>query len=125
MRAYTVAAAAFALRVPVKFVDNMLTHHHVAGVIKSRQGIARRLSPGAILALEITLRLNRSLAIPLGKALELANTMVQTDQRGVVHLPHHLSLRADLVTIEADLDDLLGQAVEVAPTPRRGRPPGK
>lgn len=125
MRAYTVTAASVALRVPAKLIDNILSHHDVAGVVKSRQGVARRLTPGAILTLEIALRLNQSLRIPLARALELAQGMRRTREEGVIEITGHLSLQADLATIEADLSELLSQAVEIAPNPRRGRPPSQ
>ena len=57
MRAYTVAASAFTLGVNTKWLDNVLSHHRVDGVFQQRQGISRRLTPAALLTLEIAARL--------------------------------------------------------------------
>ena len=78
MRGYTVRAVAVTLGVPVKWVDNVLSHHRVSGVSGGRQGVARRLSTQAVLILEIALRLINALGLPLPKALEFAARLVST-----------------------------------------------
>jgi hypothetical protein len=50
MRAYTVATVAVTLHVPLKWVDNVITHHHLSGVTRARQGIPRRLTQRAVVA---------------------------------------------------------------------------
>ena len=114
MRAYTVAATAVTLNVPPKWVDNVLSHNHVTGVSRGRQGVARKLSYKAILNLEVALRLARALSTPLPQALEIAARLLK-EGRG-------LALSMDLASIETDLAARLDHAVEVAPSPRRGRP---
>ncbi len=123
MRAYTVATTAVALGVSSKWVDNVLSHHQVPGVYQARQGIARRVTPAALLVLDITLRLVRSLGIPLPQALETAQRLVDA-REGSLPLSGAASIqiRADVETLTNDLNGRLEQAVEMSPTPRRGRP---
>ena len=71
-RAYTIATAALALEVPLKWLDNLLSHHKVAGVQQERQGIARRLTIDGLLVLGVIIRINKELGIPLARAIEMA-----------------------------------------------------
>lgn len=121
MRAYTVAAAAVTLEVPQKWLDNILSHHSVTGVVKSRQGVSRRLSPQAVLTLEIAIRLSEAFSIPFGRALELAQASLQ--RPSVSTAGKRITLTIDIESIESDLGARLANAVEIAPAPRRGRPP--
>ncbi len=127
MRAYTVAAAAATLRVTLKWLDNALTHHTVAGVTQSRQGVARRLTPNAILTIEIAIRLKQSAAVPLGSALKLAAAAVREGDAvqgpAAVKLDDSIGLTLDLRLLRHQVASRLADAVEIAPSPRRGRPP--
>lgn len=121
MRAYTVATAAVTLRMPPKWIDNVLSHHSISGVAKSRQGVSRRLTPRAILNLEIAIRLSDALDIPAGRALRLAHELLQdaaasTTGKGI-------TVTVDIQAIESDLAERLAHAVEISPVPKRGRPP--
>jgi hypothetical protein len=122
MRGYTVRAVAVTLGVPAKWIDNVLSHHRISGVSGGRQGVARRLSVQAVLILEIALRLINAYGLPLPKALELAARLVSTRSSRLT-LDAQISLLADVDVIEGQVTDSLAQAVEVAPSPRRGRPP--
>jgi hypothetical protein len=123
MRAYTVAATAVTLDVPVKWVDNALSHHHVPGVAKRRQGVARKLSYQAVLTLEVALRIVRALGAPLPRSIELATVLISDPKsRQSLGATSGLSLGIDIESIEAHVARLLAHAVEVAPSPRRGRP---
>ena len=48
-RAYTVGTAALALDVPTKWLDNVLSHHSVPGVVQERQGVSRKVSLEGVL----------------------------------------------------------------------------
>ncbi len=123
MRAYTVTATAVALGVSSKWVDNVLSHHRVSGVHQARQGIARRVTPAALLVLDITLRLVRSLGVPLPRALETAQRLVDAREGGIpLSGAASIQIRADVETLTNNLNDRLERAVEMSPTPRRGRP---
>jgi hypothetical protein len=123
VRAYTVAATAVTLDVPPKWVDNVLSHHKVPGVTRGRQGVARKLSYQAVLTLEVALRLVRTLGISLPRSIELATILVSDpSSRQSLGAGSGLSLAIDLESIEAHVAKLLAHAMEVAPSPRRGRP---
>ncbi len=123
MRGYTVAAAAVTLKVPQKWIDNALSHHSVRGVSQARQGIARRLTPQAVTILEIALRLIRTTSIPLGRALALAQTLIDAGgPAATLQVSSSIMIVADISAITAETRERLAHAVESAPTPKRGRP---
>jgi hypothetical protein len=121
MRAYTVATAAVTLRMPAKWIDNVLSHHSVPGIVRTRQGVARRLTPQAILSLEIAIRLIDGLSIPVARALELSAKGIR--ENGEIPAGKGVTVRFDVEAIQAELSERLANAVEIAPLPRRGRPP--
>jgi len=124
MRAYTVAAVAVALKMPVKWVDNVLSHNKVRGVSQTRQGVARRLTPQAVTILEIALRLVRAASVPVRRALEVAHEVAELGGSAApVYLSRSVTIVVDVTTITLETSGRLAQAVEMAPRPRRGRPP--
>jgi hypothetical protein len=120
-RAYTVGTVALALNVPGKWIDNVLSHHPVAGVTQRRQGVARKVSPEGMLQLSLAIILIEDLEIPTAPALRLAESMSDAD--GNLQTASGLRINIDLPAIRAALESRLAQAVEIAPVPRRGRPP--
>ncbi len=122
-RAYTVATAALALNVPTKWVDNILSHHHVQGVTQARQGVQRRLPVRSLTILSIALTLMSDLGLPTANALYIAGELVQS--RGKIILPTGVIIELDIEQVSDALLQRLEHAVEVAPLPRRGRPPEK
>lgn len=122
-RAYTVATAALALNVSVKWLDNTLSHFRVQGVDQSRQGIARRLSIESLTLLAIATVIVRDLNTPVRNAIDIATQLVQSN--GTVTRPGGISISIDLEETSALLLERLEHAVEIAPLPRRGRPPEK
>jgi hypothetical protein len=123
LRAYTVATTAVTLGVSKKWVDNVLSHHRVPGVLQQKQGIARRVTPAGLLALEIGVCLGRAFAIPIAQALEIANQLMEA-KGDTIQLPSIPSIRvvADIETITSELNTRLERAVEMTPNPKRGRP---
>ena len=122
-RAYTVATAALALQVSTKWVDNILSHHEVQGVSQAKQGVARRLSVESLIVLAIALLLIQDLAVPAGNALNIASQLIES--RGAVTLPSGVQIQINIDHATRELLQRLENAVEVAPLPRRGRPPQK
>ena len=120
-RAYTLGTAALALGVSSKWLDNALSHFKVAGVQQKRQGVARRLAIDSLLTLSIAILLVDELQVPLGRAIEISEQLARSDGRQLVSDILHFSV--DLGTLHAQLLDRLEHAVEIAPVPRRGRPP--
>ena len=128
MRAYTVATVAVTLNVPLKWIDNVITHHWLPGVTRARQGIPRRLTQRAVVVLAVALDLIQNLRLPLGRALKLADDLVGTEGREARHRLSPASaihVTLDLVEAESRIAAQLAHAVEIAPVPRRGRPPGR
>jgi len=120
-RAYTVATAALTLEMPIKWVDNVLSHNKIGGIRQERQGIARRLSIEGLLTLALTALLIHELGVSTSQAITIAEGIIEGNGR---HLRSQgLSVEIDLPTFQASLLERLENAVEVAPVPRRGRPP--
>jgi hypothetical protein len=120
-RAYTITTAALALGVSTKWLDNVLSHHRVSGVAQERQGISRRLTVEGLLVLGLAVLLIQELALPTPKAIILAEALAKNDGR--YGAPQGLNVAIDLPSFRARLLESLENAVEIAPAPRRGRPP--
>ena len=120
-RAYTVATAALALGMPIKWVDNVLSHNRVLGIRQERQGIARRLSIEGLVVLGITAALIHELGLPTAKAIVVAEGISKGSGRYLAG--KGLSIEIDIAAFQASLFERLESAVEIAPVPRRGRPP--
>ena len=121
-RAYTIATAALALGTSVKWLDNVISHNRVPGVAQKRQGISRRLTVEGILLLALAALLIQELGLPTSKAITLAENLAENEgrysaQQGL------LNLGLDLTTFRLHLLERLENAVEIAPVPKRGRPP--
>ena len=119
-RAYTVGTVAFALNVPSKWLDNILSHHRLPGVVQERQGVSRKVTPEALLQLALAVRLINDLGIPAANALRIGSTLLEN--QGAYQTPAGTSLSLDLTQLRRELENRLAQAVEITPVPRRGRP---
>jgi hypothetical protein len=120
-RAYTIATAALALGTSVKWLDNALSHNRVPGVSQERQGVSRRLTVEGLLVLALVVLLIQELGVPMPRAIVLAEDLTKNAGRHIAR--QGLSVDIDLASFRARLLDTLENAVEVAPVPRRGRPP--
>jgi len=120
-RAYTVVTAALALGVPTKWIDNVLSHNRVLGIRQEKQGIARRLSVEGLLVLALAALLIRELGLSTAKAVIVAERLVKSSGRS--RAGEGLRIEIDLAAFQASLLERLESAVEIAPIPRRGRPP--
>jgi hypothetical protein len=106
---------------PAKWVDNILSHHRLLGIRQERQGIARRLSIEGLTVLALTALLTHELGLPTGKSVLVAQAIINAGGRYVGG--QGLSIDIDLTAFQARLLERLESAVEIAPVPRRGRPP--
>jgi|SRR6267378_1146669 len=120
-RAYTIATAALALGTSVKWLDNVLSHNRVLGVSQERQGISRRLTVEALLVLALAVLLIQELGLPTSKAITLAEDLAKNEGR--YSAQQGLNLGLDLRSFQIQLLQKLERAVEIAPIPKRGRPP--
>ncbi len=119
---YNSATVATALDVDPKWMDNILSHNDMDRVQRKAQGVSRRLSISNVIVLSLTKELAASLRVSSANALQLATAIV-TSQSGNVSISPSLRLVVDLDGLRADMLERLEHAVEVAPSPRRGRPP--
>ena len=120
MRGYTVVTSAVALGVDYKWLDNLLSHHAVAGVRQARQGVSRTVPYSSLRIIAIALELAAGLQAPLPHALTWAHRISSGENPGSVG---RVRIEVDLGGIDNWLGERLAYAVEVAPIPRRGRPP--
>jgi len=125
MRAYTVATVALSLGVTPKWIDNALSRFQVPGVVQKGQGINRKLTPHSVVILHIAAQLVRALGMPLGDALGIATQVVSHGGLAKVELFPSAALTIDVGATTLAVAERLGNAVEVAPLPKRGRPPRK
>lgn len=124
MRAYTVATAAFALDTDPKWIDNLLSHHHIPGVAHSRRGTRRRIPPNSVRIIAIARILAAGLSLPLNRAVELA-IHFEAHDRNDIRIADLIVLHLDRDRLHADLARRLDDAAEFAAVPRRGRKPNR
>ena len=120
-RAYTLATAALTLEMPAKWLDNTLSHIRVPGVHQERQGIARRITVDGMLILAAAALLINELGVSLAAAIEIAERLAGNG--GGYESPGGVEIRLDLQRLRSTMLERLENAVEIAPVPRRGRPP--
>lgn len=128
MRAYTVDAAAFALDVSLKWLDNILSHHDVPGIAHGRQGIQRRIPVDSLLVIALARTVHQQLGTPLRRALQLAELVINAADGDIVvgsadTLPGQVRLSVDVTAMRNALESRLREGVEFGAAPRRGRPP--
>jgi hypothetical protein len=129
MRGYSVATAALALGTEIKWLDNLLSHNRVDEVTQARQGVARRLGPGALHVIATVHRLNHDLQIPVGAALRLAHDLWRSPQSPdaddtVTVRSGELELLLRRAAVRVRVAATVAEALEMAPRTRRGRPRG-
>jgi hypothetical protein len=120
-RAYTIATAALALETSAKWLDNILSHYRVAGVVQEKQGVARRITVDGLLTLAIVVLLTAEFGTTVANALEITEKLIAAE--GTLESPSGFKITLDLEAFRNRLISRLEKAVEVAPLPRRGRPP--
>jgi hypothetical protein len=125
-RAYSVAAAAFALEVAPRWLDNFLSQHTVPGVVAAERGVARRIPLSALVLVAIARDLQRELGVGLGRGLDAARRLVESDgDSGLLPIGDAGVLRVDVAALRRAIEDRLVIAMEILVAPRRGRPPAR
>lgn len=124
MRSYSVAIASLVIDATSKWTDNLLTQHAIPGISSARRGIARRISHSALIRIALIRQLHIHLGVSVGNGVRIATRLLDSSTHPVFR-SGHLSLSVDLMVLAQQVDDSLASVLESAPTPRRGRPPGK
>jgi len=121
-RSYDVAVTALTVDAPLKWIDNLLSHHEVPGCSGSRQGIERRVSDHGVLCIAVIRLLNAELRIPLAHAVQIVAEGYDGRGLGELRTPSGIRIQLPLADIEHTLHARLLDALQSAPPRRRGRP---
>lgn len=116
--------ASLAIGASDKWTDNLLSHHDIPGVVGGTRGVARKIPHASLVTLAVVRELNIRLGLGVRDAVDLAPRLLAADGGGV-HRSGHLRVSLDLPALERDLGLRLREALESAPSPRRGRPPAR
>lgn len=124
-RSYDVRAVALATQTPVKWVDNLLSHHHLPGIEHGRQGVQRCVSDDGLLAIELTRQFNYELGIPLQRAARLAASVLRAraDKMASLAIAEEIQLSVNIAAVARRLREQVVSAMETVSPRRRGRPP--
>lgn len=121
MRFYDVAVASLAIDAPAKWTDNVLSQHDVPGIATARRGMARRIPHATLLHLALTRDLHAVLGLSVRDALPLARQLLEAQSDAVVRRGA-VRLVLDRAILERAVERRLRDALESAPSPRRGPP---
>ena len=121
MRLYNVAIASVAIEAPEKWTDNLIAHHHVAGVQARARGVARGISWPALVHIAMIRELHTRIGCSVRDAVSLGATLLAAPGGELATGPY-LALAIDRERFEHDLHRRLVDALESAPRPQRGRP---
>jgi hypothetical protein len=122
-RSYDVRTVALAIDVQAKWLDNLLSHHSIPGVIRQRQGVERRITDEGVLAIDLVRQLV-GFGVGAARAVSIAQAALKTrggdelryvDDSGIV-------LLFPSASTERRLRERMIDAVEAVASVRRGRP---
>lgn len=122
MPSYNTATVASALGVSPKWLDNLLSHNDLDGAPRTSQGVSRRLSFATVAVLALAKELIDTVDLKTSAAVELASQLLNSSTGELIISPR-LRIQVQADSLHADVLHSLARAVEIAPSPRRGRPP--
>jgi hypothetical protein len=121
MRLYSVAITSLTIRAPIKWTDNLLSQYDIPEVVHQDRGKSRGISWNALVRISLIRSLNQELGCGVRDAVVLAGDLI--DQlTGTRAASGSLTLRFERSALESELRRRLGDVIESAPRPRRGRP---
>ena len=120
-RSYSVRITALTIGVSTKWVDNVLSHHAIPGVVSERQGVERSVSDLGIRTLELIRIATQELGASIPRSDEIA-TAVAAYPDACFRTESGAELRFPIEAIERRLRDRLMDAIEATPRLKRGRP---
>jgi hypothetical protein len=121
-RHYDVAAVQLALGVGSKWLDNLLSHYSIPGVVGGRQGVARRITGEGLMHIALVATLARGHGLRLPEAVSLAGRLIAAPG-GRLDLSGELRMTVDIEQLRRSLGEKLVESMEFAAPRRRGRPP--
>ena len=123
-RAYDVKSVALAIDAPIKWVDNLLSHHAIPGVSGGRQGVQRQISFEGLLAIDAARLLVTELQLPLRRAVAVAGEALRHRSTDVmtVSTAGGIEIALPVALREARLHERLVVAAESIARVPRGRP---
>ena len=119
MRRYHVAAVAVAANAEIKWVDNLVSRFPLTGVARAGNGRTRHLGLDAVRQIVLVRSLSQDLGMSLGRAVELAASMLREPVGVEVR---HVHLRAKLDGLDDEIQARLAAGAERLVPPKRGRP---
>jgi hypothetical protein len=121
VRTYDIAVASLAIDAPLRWTDNVITQHVIEGVVTAQRGVTRKISHAAVLLLAVARELHAGAGLSVRHALDVAAQLLAASSASVP-VSGHLRVTLDRAGLEERLALRLRDALESAPTPRRGRP---
>ncbi len=122
MPSYDIGTAAFVVGAPSKWVDNLTSHHTLAGVESKRRGVRREFSFDAVVLLSVVRWMVDELGVPVQRAIEVAEAACR-DPDGSVRFANGFRFSIDQEAVTREVRQRLLEAAESVPRIRRGRPP--
>ena len=119
-RFYHVDIARHASGADGKWIDNLLSHFTVPGVVGGRQGTPRRITESGVCHIVLIWRLYRALGVRCSDSVSLAIRLL--DGVAAIELVRGVELTLDRPAFEREVARLVEQAVEAVVPARRGRP---
>ena len=119
MPVYDTAAAAEALGMPPKQLDNILSRHTLRGVDRPRRGVGRRIGTDVVVIVFLAVEFVRAARVPIAVALELARTSLVSG--GKAELGEFATITVDVAEVRGSVAARLDAAVELVGRRRRGR----
>ena len=121
MRLYSIAVTSLAVGAPIKWTDNLISQHQIPDVRSMSRGVSRGVSWKGVVRIALIRDLHRQLGCGVREAVALADTLLRSAD-GTLVAGERLTLVVDRLALERDVQRRLADALESAPTPRRGRP---
>lgn len=120
MPIFSSRAAALALGMSPKELDNLLSRHAVYGLEPSTRGRDRRLRPEMIVRLAVSSVLREAFGCSWDRAIELTQPAFEQSEFQLCGTA--ITVRIDIALIRDRLSARLSDASEYLLAPRRGRP---
>lgn len=124
-RSYHIEIARHVANADPKWIDNLLSHFDVPGVVGGKQGTSRRITEVGVAHIVLIRRLSSVLGVRIGDAVTLTADLLAHGRP--VGIDTGVELRIDRAPFLAEISNLIDQAAEAIVPARRGRPssPGR